>query len=399
VLVCVVLVVEAAALLVSAFSDVLFGQEVPALARVFPIAICLVTVIALADVVRELKRPRRGIGRRIHKASEMVTVIVAQAAIIPVLLVPLWIELHSGYLDFTDLLIVVPAGIGLVVALGITVSALAARPQVTFSKGWVVFLALLPLFSVVQFWYSSLYKPTHQRPNVNIEASLEKVGPTAEGARVKAIITLQNDGPTDLNLFEAVYTVTGFGTSPAGGALTERQLADALSGTRVAADDPGASYEGLLKVGRLIRPGGHLVQGQKLTTSVVFDVKSGVADKLRLTVRLSTVVDNGQDLPEFKPCDAGLDHPGTCEETEVPTQGWLGAVLSDDPVARVVFNDRPKAPPGLETDFGYARAKESPDDFQKSQQVQDVYPYLNSRGFTTSVEYADAPAPPAPTGN
>lgn len=382
----VVILLESLILMGSAIADAaIYGSE-RALSALFPIAIVIVNWIATRDISRELATatPR--------PPWALLSVIVAQVSAIPLFVVPLWTEWNSGIHDALDIAICFLAALQLAIAIAMTMAAISARPEASLKMSWVALAALLPLAGSMQFLYSTFYKPTHQRPNVNIVASLDDAGSSAGVSRVKATVTLENNGSTDLDFFDAVYTVTSLEIPMADHALVEEEFEVALQHSRVAANDPSASYVGLLQTGRLIRPGGHLVPGQKLVSSFVFDVGKETQEKLRLTVQLSTLVHNGKDLDPFQPCESGLSHINTCWETSVPTQGWLRTVLSDDPVVRKILGYPPNSLPYLRTQFQYVDSDVSDGgESVGSLQVHDVYPFLNSRGFTTSVEYSPPP--------
>lgn len=384
----ILLAAEAVLLLVSGCVDIVgYGTDL-AFSALLPVGVGLVNAVAALDVTKELAKTAntKGTVRR-RRPSEMATVIVAQASTVPVWLVPLWTESHSGVFDGSDKVICVVATVLLGVAIVVLVAAARGRPEVSLNKAWVVLLAVLPLASSAQFWYSTFYKPAHQRPNVNVVATLAGVGPPRAGvSRVKASVTLENTGSTDLDFFGAAYTVTRLGVPRADKPLTQKQLAGVVGPETVPANDTSGGYDGLVHAGGLVRAGGHIAPGQHLSTSVVFDMADATRSRLRLTVLLSTLVDNGEGLAAGRRCRAETAYPSTCWQTSVPTQGWLRGVLSDHPVARTTLASRPHKPPDLTTLFDLADAPES--DFRPSTEVHEVNPYLNTRGFTTSVEYS-----------
>jgi hypothetical protein len=391
-LLCLVLLIESVVLV----SSGVLGNGL-AFSALFSIVVGIINAVAFMDVARALTKLSDNRNRRVagsvvkppRKPWDLASVIVGQASVIPFLYIPLWTEWKSGEHDAQDIWICLLAATGLAIAVFVTVLAINARPSDSLNKGWVLVVALLPLVGFAQSWYSTSYKPAHQRPDINIVASLDGIGSAASVSRLKATITLENDGPTDVDFFGAVYTVTSFSLMPVDHALVTKQELGALPDLKVAAlsrNKSQESYQGLLKAGALIRPGGHLVPGQKLRTSFIFDVKNRAQSKLRLTVLLSALVDNGKNLEPAQPCEAPPKYPNECHEIAVPIRGWLRTKLSDQPVAQTIFAYQPGELPSLTTQFLYAdRTVQETDKLLK---LEGVYPSVNTRGFTTSVEFS-----------
>ena len=280
----------------------------------------------------------------------------------------------------------------LAVALSVTLVSIFDLPQRALEKSWLVLLALLPLAGTAQFWYTTFYRPSHERPLVNVETGLKSVPAASGTVRIEATVKLANDGATEVLLLDSIYTVTGLDLSPADQVMNGDQLDSALGPGRVASNDRRASYNGLVDAGRLILPGGHLVPGQDLVTSVVFEVKSGLQDKLRFTVSLSALVSSGTNLGDEVTCEDDSPYPTVCHQAEIPIQGWVASTLVEGPVARVVIHNPPDKTPSLKAAFGYLDSGPSGEPIWKPySSTQDRYPYLNIRGFTTSVEYGLPP--------
>jgi hypothetical protein len=52
------------------------------------------------------------------------------------------------------------------------------------------------------------------RPDVNVTASLDRISSKDGVSWIRGVVTFSNDGPTVLDFFDALYTVTGFSLSP-----------------------------------------------------------------------------------------------------------------------------------------------------------------------------------------
>lgn len=323
---------------------------------------------------------RRGAPRPRPRAPwEMPSVIVSQASTVPYFVLPLWAEWFSVHHDALDISICILASIGLIVALSIVIAAVYTRPDAAQRHAWVAFLALLPLASSVQFWYTTIYQPSHDRPNVNIQASLTGTSTNAGVTRVTANITLSNDGAAIVDFFDAAYTITSFDMK----SLEKIIKSDGVKiEPKVSWSDASSSYVGTLQLGRLIRPGGHLVPGQTLQTSFVFQVRNVDADKVRLTVFLSTIADTGTPLSTPSPCRPAPVDAMTCGDVPVPLKGRVSSNLLDHPVARteVDWPVQGVPVPSMKTTFTYADSVTRP--------KLDTYGILNSRRFTTSIEYS-----------
>jgi hypothetical protein len=85
---------------------------------------------------------------------------------------------------------------------------------------------------------------------------------------------------------------------------------------------------------------------------------------------------------EPEQCTSPIKLPSHCEQVAIPVQGWLAQELSDHPRAQTIYTFPTDRPPGLATDFYFADSPST---------AQDIYGLLNSRRFTTSVEYSVSP--------
>ncbi|MFB6836151.1 hypothetical protein [Streptomyces sp. NPDC056361] len=146
-------------------------------------------------------------------------------------------------------------------------------------------------------------------------------------------------------------------------------------------------YRGLLKVGRLIRHGGHLTPGQKNEASFVFDAKNESQDKVRLTVFLYLIMHGANSLEGFTGCERGdFEEPDVCLEVRLPSESFIRDLLGDRPVARVKF----RHPNGGSVPVPLQEVKFFPKGFsvgKGASDVQSIEPYRLSRGVTSSVEY------------
>ncbi|MFI5521422.1 hypothetical protein [Streptomyces platensis] len=90
--------------------------------------------------------------------------LVAQTSSIPVIFIPLWVEIYSPiHAEFWDLLVTVVALLLIVFAVCVIVRAFACD-HISLSKTGAAAIALLPLAGVIQFWFMNFYQPTHDSP-------------------------------------------------------------------------------------------------------------------------------------------------------------------------------------------------------------------------------------------
>jgi hypothetical protein len=313
------------------------------------------------------------------------SVIAGQASSIPMLLIPFWIEI-SGYLhDFLDIVALILPAFLLFFAVSISLSAIIGHKG-SLTVTWGVVAALVPFIGLLQFWFVNLYKPDHERPRVNTIVELDKVRQHPGDTQMRGTITLENVGTAELAVLEAVYAVTGHTVESTDHMLNPTDVHHALDKHRATWDDE-SEYKGLLKVGRMIRRGGHLTPGQKIKTSFVFDVKNYPREKLRLTAFLSLINNNGA-FNKFKPCDPIPDRAYECFQTKLPPQSLIRYLLGDGPMARISFFQPTKTVrvPHLVTNFLALNWKGDPGK-DPSKQVNALDPLRTSRGMTSSVEF------------
>jgi hypothetical protein len=360
------------------------------------IVIGIVNVAAYVHIHRELTaRTAAEYYAPNLKAWEFPSVVAAQASAIPLLIVPFVIEFTGTLHDGIDISIVSLTGVLLVAAMATSLGALLTRPR-SLNLTWGIVVAVLPLVGLLQFWYMTFYRPAHQRPTVNVVAKLDQAGLDQTGhhggiRRMQGEVTLENAGNAELDVLDAVYTVTGFDAGPSSHLMTRDETKDTLNSRDWVAWRDGTGYQGLLDVGRLIRPGGHLTPGQKLVTSFAFDVKDGgpepEPEKLRLTVFLSVMAHGTDDLENVSNCPAGdPEAADACHQVTLPRESFVRDILGDSPVARVYFQAPSKGlpVPHLTTKFLAVSWNNTTENTTAA--LQRVDPYRVSRGFTTSIE-------------
>jgi hypothetical protein len=100
---------------------------------------------------------------------------------------------------------------GLLLAAGITSVLLTTIVvRITPRVMWKVFLtSVLPLFVLVQFWYTTQYAPVNNPPHVNLTTALEEVGRTQQTIALRGTIKIQNNSDTRVQVLGSLYRVTG----------------------------------------------------------------------------------------------------------------------------------------------------------------------------------------------
>ncbi|MPY63334.1 hypothetical protein [Streptomyces spongiae] len=348
-----------------------------------------VNAIAFWDMEKEY-RDRRALGLRHPEiyAWEFPSAIVGQASAVPLLIVPFRIEFGGdGVHDVLDISIIAVSGLLLACAAFVTIGAVLANSR-AMNLTWGIFVALLPALGLLQFWYMTFFKPAHERPRVDVTSELREVGRYGDITHMQGAVTLHNIGAGEVDVLDAVYTITGHDVPP-NHQISNDQIKESLKERKRVSWAEGGNCKGLLKVGRLIRPGGHLTPGQRLRTSFVFDAMNDAQDKMRLTVFLSVITRGSGELEEFEPCRPKGDPMGgeiLCRQVVLPDESLIRDELGDEPVARVYFREPSAGLPVhfLETQFvatGRSEVKGG------ESQLQKVDPYRRNRGFTTSVEY------------
>ncbi|GGT88868.1 hypothetical protein [Streptomyces coeruleorubidus] len=378
-----VLVIDAVTLAASGMVDITaYGNpQIPwAFLRIIVAFVNLAAAVEVLRVIRLNTAIRR-------MPWEFPTVLIGQASVIPMFIVPIMMEVESLAHDSIDIFLTAIFASLLAVAIGISFGALVARPEYLQSS-WAIFIALLPLASLFQFWYQTFYLPTHERPTVNVEADLEEVRRQGAVSQMRGTVTMENVGKATLSTLGSIYAVTGHSMDTEK-PMVRDDVRNALEGNRVPWMD-GIPHKGVLKVGRLVRPGGHLTPSQKNSTSFVFDVHNEAQQKLRLIVQLSLLVHSG-DL-DVNPClkdhEYDPDLP-SCLEAAIPASNMFRDILGDRPLARTIVTFSSSAPPKLLTRFQISDW--DPKDKRRKRRgagaAQEINPFLVSRGVTMSSEY------------
>ncbi len=341
--------------------------------------------IAFVQIRKELGRLSSiGVATAGYKPWDFPSAIAGQASAIPILLFPVWIEFGSGLHDIIDKIVLI--GTLLLIVLAVLAVVFVAGRAHALNATWGLVVAVLPLIGLVQFWYATFYRPAHEGPRVNVVAKLDPVGRHGDVTRMRGTVALENVGVGQLDVIGAVYTVTGHDV-PAARHLDQDDASAALKDTARVEWRENEEYRGLLKVGRLIRHGGHLTPGQKNETSFVFDAENDSQEKVRLTVFLYLIVHGADSLEGFTRCGKGdFVKPDVCLEVRLPFESIIRDLLGDRPVARVKFrqpNGGSVPVPLQEVEF----FPKGPGVGRSAKDVQSIEPYRLSRGVTTSVEY------------
>ncbi|MDX3713768.1 hypothetical protein PV733_33450 [Streptomyces europaeiscabiei] len=285
-------------------------------------------------------------------------VITAQVSAIPMILIPLWIEIGSPIHDAGDNVIFYSALAMFFFATVVIVFAFARHASMP--RTWIALTALLPVAGVVQFWYLNFYKPSNDRPSVDVTASFKEVSHSRESTRLQGTITLKNVGSNSADVLGSMYMVTGHKMASA-----ERMTANEASGfldLYLPDRRHFAEHASLLRFDDVIRSGEVLSPGHKWTTSFVFDATWGRQDLVRLTVSLSLLTH--LDHSKTSECEKGkfkvTEFQGSyrCVQTELSAHSLVRDILGDHPLARtVIFFPSGSESPHIETRYQSADRK------------------------------------------
>lgn len=381
-----VLLLDCIVFSVTGLVDLALVGSAQAATSILRFASAFVNAAAFIQVRKKLGRLRAiGISPAGHRPWDFPSAIAGQASAIPILLIPIWIEPNSGLHDALDRLVWIAAVLLIALAIAAVIS-IVGHPHV-LNVTWGLVAAILPLVGLLQFWYLTFYRPVHEGPRVNVVSQLHELRHGKGVTHMRGTVTLENVGAGELDVLAAVYTVTGHDVAAAR-YITKDEANSVLGRPGNVAWRENSQYRGLLKVGRLIRHGGHFTPGQKNETSFVFDVKNGSLESVRLTVFLYFIMHGSDSLGEFTECKAGSGGLDECLEVKLPRESLIRDLLGDRPIARVKFRHHdPKRGiplPLLEAEFvptawwGKGSA---------TTQVESIDPYRRSRGVTNSVEY------------
>ncbi|MFD8237247.1 hypothetical protein ACFV20_35895 [Streptomyces sp. NPDC059696] len=371
----------------TAIGDMIICGREQVVTAILRIAAAVINSFAFIQVQRELASwSNVGNQNPDLNAWQFPSIVAGQATAVPMLLIPFWIEFSGDFHDVADILVIIIASLMLLLAFIAALGALFSKSG-SLTVSWGVVIALLPLAGLIQFWYMTFYRPVHERPRVNVVAKIDEFRRYGKVTHAQGAVTVNNVGSGELDVLGAFYTVTAYDNGSTGHMMTSDQVRDALTRSRVAWREE-SGYKGVLKVGRLVRHGGHLTPGQKLLTSFSFDVDNRLQEKLRLTVFLSLITHGGEDLGEFRKCEPeDAEETYVCFQSKLPRESIIRGWLGDSPEARVSLRKpTDETPvPHLETDF-LAVTWPSKKKHEETA-VQSIDLYRRSRAVTSSVEY------------
>ncbi|MFD3660660.1 hypothetical protein ACFWVF_08665 [Streptomyces sp. NPDC058659] len=381
-----VLLIDCMVFSITGLVDLALVGTAQAATSILRFASAFVNAAAFVQVRKKLGRLSAiGIAQTGYRPWDFPSAIAGQASAIPILLIPIWIELNSGLLDALDILVLGVALLLMVLAIAAVIS-IVGQPHV-LNVTWGLVASILPLVGLLQFWYLTFYRPVHEGPRVNVVPQLHELRHYKGVTHMRGTVTLENVGAGELDVLSAVYTVTGHDVAAAR-YITKEEASVVLAAPGNVAWRENRHYRGLLKVGRLIRNGGHFTPGQKNETSFVFDVKNDSLKSVRLTVFLYFIMHGSNSLGKFTECKAGFGALDECLEVKLPQESLIRDLLGDRPVARVKFRHHdPKngiPVPLLEAEFVPTSWWSKGD---AAAQVESIDPYRRSRGVTHSVEY------------
>lgn len=339
---------------------------------------------------RQRPNPRRA-QQRVPPNDPWVfpAVVAAQISAIPMILVPIWIEIMSPINDGWDIGIFVTAWAMFFFATIVIVVAFARH--VSMPGTWVALAALLPALGAVQFWYLNFYKPSHDRPSVDVTTSLREISHTRDSTRLQGSITLKNVGGNSVNVLGSLYTAAGVKMASAQ-SMTSEQASRFLD-----LDKPDRRHFGkhasLVRFDDVIRAGEILSPGQKWSTSFLLDASTKNQHMVRLTVSLSllTHIEHAQtsecENKEFKI----TNYRGAyrCTQMDLPTNSWVRDILGDHPLARTVTFFPSDKSPYIETRYQSAdrNFKESAKSYKEQQEdAQVINSLVRSQGIETFTE-------------
>ncbi|MEU1940516.1 hypothetical protein ACH49O_41190 [Streptomyces coeruleorubidus] len=276
-----------------------------------------------------------------HASTDSRLALFAQAASIPLLFIPIWIEVQSPIHGGFDTLFVTLAILAFTYAT-VLITFCLVRGVVGF--GWVAVGALLPLAGVAQFVYVNVYKPTHDRPSVDVTAELKKLD-TFEGiAHMQATITIHNHGLATADVLGSMYAVTGHRLNQSG------EAQGILDGNQPDREHLG-EHVSTLRAENLLPVGQGIAQGEKWSKSFTFDTREASQDTLRLTVHISLLTHAGDTL------NCKLNKAKNMCIFEFPKRGLARYHLGDCPSVRTYVKSPSGEPPYIQTKY-FAQKKE-----------------------------------------
>ncbi|MFF3546923.1 hypothetical protein ACFYXD_34425 [Streptomyces platensis] len=335
-----VLALETLLFLGSAVFDMIRYPRLQVVSAALRIVIALLNGIACWRVSQELRKANRPPGRNsAGEAWRLPIVLIAQASSVPMLFIPLWVEIYSPiHIEFWDLLVSIVTLLLIVFAVCVIVRAFACD-HISLSRTGTAAIALLPLAGVIQFWFMNFYQPTHDSPRVSVTSRLSELSHSGGVSHLRGEITLHNEGAAPVDILGAIYTVSGYRMRSAVGMRPDQVVQD-LDGAKPNQTHLG-KYRGLLTFDDVMQSGDILMPNQRWSKTFAFDVRGSKQDLARLVVHLSALTHTGDSDTSDK-CEGnftlGGDYPGKyrCTQTKLPSQSLMRMVLGDQPIARTV---------------------------------------------------------------
>ncbi|MGV9887261.1 hypothetical protein, partial [Streptomyces sp. NPDC003395] len=219
-------------------------------------------------------------GDRANLDWKWPTIMAAQMAALPFLFFPILIEKRSPVHENSDLAIAASSGLLLILAFCIIFHI--ARHHGEPKAAWGVVAAFIPLVGTIQFWYQNFYQPTHDRPRIDIAASVERVGNSGSVEHLRGTITLHNAGSAGADVLGSMYKAVGYrvlDNVPQGPGSTLGAIMDSTN--------PNFHHfmtgENFLTADDVLQIGDTLTPGQQWKTSFVFDADTRQQDLVLVT--------------------------------------------------------------------------------------------------------------------
>jgi hypothetical protein len=193
------------------------------------------------------------------------------------------------------------------------------------------------LFSLAQFWYSSIYLPTTAPASLTVETVIERIAPRANSAPVRGSVVVRNTSGTRVNVLASLLRVSGEAVGRQRLSETEfaRQMRDAYQDPMRIGAATRYAYTGdaeALSIGRLVPDTTYLEPDETLTLPFVAWAplqRFGIVN-----VDVLIAVARGRALAlETSPPEAPSGEDGVTL-TRVPEAGWLRALTRGDRFVR-----------------------------------------------------------------
>ncbi|WCD97527.1 hypothetical protein PGH47_18350 [Streptomyces sp. HUAS 31] len=254
---------------------------------------------------------------------------MAQAAAVPMLFMPVWIELRSPVRSEGEdiVLLAISASLLLYAVIGVLMGL--TRGHIKF--GWVAFGSLLPLAGVFQFWFLNFYKPLHDQPSLDVDVAIKKINYSRGITRLQGTVSLKNNGQATVDVVGAMYAITGnrfkSGTGMRPKDETAQLRAEGVSRKRYGV------HVAVLRADQLAVAGNDVAPGQKRSETFVLDASDKDQDFVRLTVHLFALPHVGNFDPQN--CEEKKNPlVVVCKQVRLPGESLVSEVLGDRPRAR-----------------------------------------------------------------